>query len=82
VAKLLRLNAKCRSCGAPIIWAKTKNDKTIPLDATPTADGNLLLVDGVARAPEVTDDVPFLQYKSHFATCPDAESFRRKKARK
>ena len=31
--------AWCRWCGAEIRWAKTTNDKNIPLDPCPTLDG-------------------------------------------
>jgi hypothetical protein len=73
--------AHCKSCGAVIRWAVTENDKRIPLDAEPTSGGNLVLVDGVARAPRIgEDDVPFLQYVSHFATCPQADEHRTPKA--
>lgn len=68
---------RCTSCGAKVIWAKTAKGKSMPLDATPTADGNLVLVNGVARIPEIGDDQPFLAYKSHFATCPNADEHRK-----
>jgi hypothetical protein len=41
----------CRSCGAPILWCVTLNDRNAPINA----DGT-----------------------SHFATCPDADSWRRR----
>lgn len=69
--------AMCRSCEAPIIWVETTSGKNMPIDETPTANGNLVYVAGVARA--VTDDDRQLKrplYTSHFATCPDASQFR------
>lgn len=33
----------CRSCGASIFWAVTANGKRIPLDATPSLVGNMVL---------------------------------------
>lgn len=52
---------KCRSCGAPIIWAITERGKRIPLDAEPNnAKGNMILVPWgksslqTGGAPEVT----------------------------
>jgi hypothetical protein len=69
---------RCRSCDAPIEWAITTKGQRIPLDPEPGPGGNLVLVDGVARHPTLGEGVPYLQYTSHFATCPDAERFRRK----
>jgi hypothetical protein len=37
--------ATCRSCGAAIRWERTVNDKPIPLDPGPVADGNLMFRD-------------------------------------
>jgi hypothetical protein len=71
----------CRSCKAPIIWAKTNSGKNIPLDAEPCTDGNICIKDGLAVV--VSDKqggvwpLPF--YKSHFATCPNAKQHRRPK---
>jgi hypothetical protein len=44
--------AACRSCGAEVVWERTKNDKLTPVnpDGTP-----------------------------HWATCPAAKDWRRKK---
>jgi hypothetical protein len=68
--------AKCRSCDADIVWALTEADKRIPLDAAPAADGNLVLVDGVARAPRIDDAPGAVTYVSHYATCPNADKHR------
>ena len=69
-------------CGAPIFWAVTKNNKPIPIDAEPAADGNLRLEDGVAHYLTKTDQMSMFasgpRYVSHFATCPDAASYRKK----
>lgn len=72
--------AECRSCGAPIVWARTHAGKSIPIDVDPAIggpanypDGNIALFNGVA---EVTASGP---HKSHFATCKDAASWRKKK---
>ena len=70
---------ECRSCGAPIRWARTEKGKRIPLDVEPV--GNLprgaftLAVEG--------DDLlaksvfPASYYVSHFATCPCADEHRK-----
>jgi len=62
--------ANCSSCGAPLIWARTAaNNKRIPLDFEPEKrlvrqeDGRFAVVD---------------TYKSHFATCPNANKHRKR----
>ncbi len=74
----------CRSCRAEIVWANTPNGKLIPLDAEPTADGNVTLtttspVTAVVLGPlelQLLDpSVP--RFAAHFARCPDADSWRR-----
>lgn len=66
-----RTRGRCRSCGAPIEWARVVGtDKAIPLNV----GGVVLrsqhsLIDG--RVVELVDN-------THFATCPDAAAWRRK----
>ncbi|HKZ73137.1 MAG TPA: hypothetical protein VJ011_03680 [Steroidobacteraceae bacterium] len=71
----------CRSCKAPIRWAKTAAGKAIPLDREPTADGTIEIAqDG--RAAVLGGSVPRegrTLYRSHFATCPNAASHRKPK---
>lgn len=52
----------------------------MPIDFEPTADGNLALtiVSGVRRVDVVDVDEPITRYRAHFATCPDAQKWRRK----
>jgi len=71
--------ARCRSCGAPILWVVTvASGKRMPLDAEPGPAGNLvLLTGGRARAAEPDDRPPL--HTSHFATCPQAAEWRGKK---
>lgn len=61
----------CKSCGASIVFAKTKADKLAPLNA-----GFKILrtqqVGGVELA-EVESGA------SHFSTCPQKQQFRRRK---
>ncbi len=84
--------AKCRSCGATIVWVLTQAGKRMPIDATPRADGNVQIKpDGsaqVLKADELADvsrrcslegHTPRL-FTSHFATCPSAASHRKKPA--
>ncbi len=62
------MSATCSSCGAPIVWGKTKTGKRIKLDAEPI--GGLL--------NEETGEVMRLR-QTHFVTCPAADEFRKKK---
>lgn len=69
----------CGSCAAPVIWAVTVTGKTMPVDPTPAEDGNLWLVKGKGDAPvalKAGDHVQPERYKSHFATCPNADQHR------
>jgi len=75
--------ATCASCSAPILWARSSaTGKPMPIDAAPVADGNILLVGGLAvvlgrlERDAVTTEP---RYRSHFATCPSAGQFRKPK---
>jgi len=70
------VSATCKSCGAPIRWAKTAQGKRMPLNPAPDPRGRLaldatgLIVQGeLAAAGD--------RYTSHFATCPHAAQHRR-----
>jgi hypothetical protein len=74
--------ARCRSCGAPILWRTTTGGKPIPVDAEPTTDGNLVEdADGrlrhIAGPLEVEPGTPI--YMPHHATCPDGKAWRRRR---
>lgn len=71
------LTSTCRSCGAPIIWAHTPNGKSMPLDAEPDPTGNIVLDDGTARV-EPNQTLTGTRHTSHFATCPHAETWRKR----
>jgi hypothetical protein len=60
--------AKCKSCGAEIIWMKTINGKNIPVDMDED------LKDDTGKFPAEFDAD---RMTTHFETCPDAKSFRR-----
>jgi len=76
--------ARCRSCGAPIIWAiNNRTGRKAPIDAEPAADGPIYLTsDGdtggdpayaivaVADRDLALHPGPF--YTNHFMTCPNA----------
>ena len=74
----------CRTCGAPILWAKTERGKNIPLDPEPCDDGNLAVssVPGGLLARAVGANSPALlaglpRHVSHFVTCPQADQHRK-----
>ena len=55
---------KCRSCARSIVWMPTAKGKTMPVDA-----------ETVGR--DDTEYDPAKGHISHFATCPDAQKFRK-----
>ena len=61
---------KCKSCGMPILWARTDNGKVIPLDV----EGERRFVINHTEHNRVTNAVT---YVSHFATCPNASEHRK-----
>lgn len=81
----------CRSCGAQIVWARTKRGKAMPVDAQHTPDGTIALVEdphsGELTAHVVGKPTPMAfvdgvwveprRYTSHFETCPDADAHRK-----
>lgn len=80
----------CRACQAKIIWARTPNGKAMPVDGQPVEDGNVKLerVHGKLTAfvlgpleLELEPDGVQL-FKAHFATCPNAHEFRRRRPKK
>jgi len=85
--------AQCRDaeCSAAIIWAVTPSGKNTPVDAAPTADGNITLTgdtnpDQPPIATVVNPDAPPLGgwgrlHTSHFATCVAADRWRSKRTR-
>lgn len=77
--------SKCKSCGAEIKWILTQSGKKMPVDAKPVpyrADpgGSLSLVTMTGRVERGVLDLDSDRqgYVSHFATCPAADSFRRR----
>lgn len=79
----------CRSCDAPIVWARTLGGRTMPVDAEPSPAGNIELNvrQGFVRAAVHTSqdlaslfdeaNTPAVMHTSHFATCPDADEWRK-----
>jgi hypothetical protein len=78
---------ECRSCGAPIIWARTLTGRAMPVNAEPKEGGNVELslrqghmratvhtTESVARhlGPQARSELRL----AHFATCPQASLWR------
>ncbi len=59
------MSTECRSCGAIIMWMRTKSGKRMPVNY-----GSIPLND-----PGVFD--PERGHISHFATCPNADKHRK-----
>lgn len=87
------MTATCGSCDAEIVWVHTTTGRTMPIDAVPVEDGNVVLTgrmtksgsgSGVIR-PEVRVDTQYTldfglgetRYVAHFTTCPQADEWRR-----
>lgn len=69
--------SRCSACGAPIQWCKTINGKSIPMDPDGDEHGNMTILDD-GTAIHVKPEDGYGLYTSHFATCPNAEEFRRR----
>ena len=75
----------CRSCGAKILWVKTKNGKNMPIDEESVEprdceDTDILVSEeGAVAAAKFAQDADEIWHVSHFSTCPKAAEHRRKK---
>lgn len=56
--------AHCRSCNAEIVWLKTSKDKPMPVDKATVKEGDT--------------HYDSTRHVSHFATCKDANKWRKK----
>lgn len=68
----------CKSCGARIAWVRTENGKNMPVDAEPE---RRVVVVVRAVGPDLPDEEVARvvdTFKSHFATCPNADRHRTK----
>lgn len=76
--------AQCRSCNALIIWGRTRNDVSMPVDAEPTDDGNVLIhpdgtVDVLGPLELLCHDRDAEPLRMpHHATCPDGPAWSRR----
>ncbi|WP_431935768.1 5'-3' exonuclease [Micromonospora sp. RP3T] len=78
---------KSDNCRAKIRWAKTVDGKRMPVDFAPDPGGNLVRVMVAAGdwrirvlAAGETPPADLPRWTSHYATCPDADAFRPKRA--
>jgi hypothetical protein len=56
----------CSSCGAPIVWFRTKAGKRMPVDEAST------------QSTDAEHQLDLSRHRSHFATCPNADQHRRR----
>lgn len=90
--KLVGRTAACRSCSSPMVWAISAKRRRIPIDPTPVEDGNVILLPIVDQAEKERLGASFraqvvgpldqmvegvARFKSHFATCADADRHRK-----
>ena len=80
--------AKCKSCGAPIVWVKTRNRKDMPCDpslvpfwAKFRAKGKIVSLDGDLVSCEFEgppEEMTGVGRIPHWATCPNAAQHKRR----
>jgi hypothetical protein len=73
----------CRSCGAEIQWVKLESGKTMPVDAYPAKNGNILVKPGGMGAVMTKEELEVVRprtplHLSHFSTCPNAAQHRKR----
>ena len=81
--------AKCKGCGQEIIWMRTASDMLMPVDPEPVvywqklkAKGVVVTKNGQVVKCEFEGDMAKstgIGYVPHWATCPKAGEFRRRK---
>jgi hypothetical protein len=71
----------CKDCNKPIRWYKTVNGKSMPVNADPVTDGNVVIEAGRARVLQSGETYAGRRFVSHFKTCPFASKRREQKAK-
>jgi len=66
---LEEFTSQCRSCQAPMVWLKTRSGKKCPVDLSS-------MEQAINKDKIIFDPQTMI---SHFATCPDAEKYRKTK---
>ena len=79
--------APCRGCGKEIAFIRTVKGKSMPVDPEPVyfipagGPNTYVMIDGSirrGREPKQADrESSMIGYRSHFATCPAADRFRK-----
>lgn len=69
--------ATCRSCEAPIFWARTAKGKAMPVNTKPDPNGKLVVRNEECRWAKPTDPAG-LRYTSHYATCTYPDRHRKR----
>lgn len=67
----------CSSCGAPIVWGLTAAGERLPLDAEPLDVRGLFMRDRFSGRA-ITLELAYPVHRTHFATCPNAASHRKR----
>lgn len=72
---------ECRSCRAPIVWARTVGGKLAPIDVEPVETGNVVFLDDNRAETLGPLELELLdprraRFLNHFATCPDAADWK------
>lgn len=78
----------CRGCGAALVWIPTPGGKSMPCDAEQVlyrarkgAKGKVVTPNGQVLSADINvqpEQAPGVGYVPHWATCPEAEKFRRR----
>jgi hypothetical protein len=72
----------CSSCDTEVFWALTEKNRPMLVDAAPSDDGNLQVVEhkGLVHSRVLRPDqgVGLTRYQSHFRSCPNAHRHRRR----
>lgn len=71
----------CRSCGKPVMWLKHEvSGANAPIDAKPHERGSCVVDLKTGTYRVVKSPYEGEAYIPHFATCPDANVWRKKRA--
>lgn len=67
---------RCRTCHAPIMWARTLNGRVLPFDGT-TPPVALRAAPELGPGGGTVLTIDTTQNPTHWQTCPDAAQWRR-----
>lgn len=70
----------CKSCGSKIDWYRNADSgKWMPVDPDKAEDGNVRIDPVANTASVVAPGSHHVLYRSHFSTCPNANSHRKRR---